>query len=59
MSNESFVPPRGRGARTRELAGTAEPVAIVGMACRFPGAPDLSSFWRLLEAGGNSITENT
>ncbi len=46
MSNESGVVRAG------------EPVAIVGMACRFPGAPDLSSFWRLLEAGGNAITEN-
>ena len=35
-----------------------EPVAIVGMACRFPGANDLESFWRLLEEGGNAITEN-
>ena len=26
-------------------------IAIVGMAGRFPGAPDLESFWRLLEAG--------
>ena len=34
-----------------------EPIAIIGMACRFPSAPDLSSFWRLLEAGGNAITE--
>ena len=25
-----------------------EPVAIVGMACRFPGAPDLHAFWRLI-----------
>ncbi len=33
------------------------PIAIVGMACRFPGAPDLDSFWRLLEAGGNAVTE--
>ena len=63
MSDESSVPSRGRGARTergdRELSRTGEPIAIVGMACRFPGAPDLTSFWRLLEAGGNSITENT
>ncbi|MDE0028007.1 MAG: polyketide synthase, partial [Deltaproteobacteria bacterium] len=63
MSDESSVPFRRRGARTERgdggLSGTGEPVAIVGMACRFPGAPDLSSFWRLLEAGGNSITENT
>ena len=34
-----------------------EPIAIVGMACKFPGAPDLESFWRLLESGGNAITE--
>ena len=34
-----------------------EPIAVIGMACRFPGAPDISSFWRLLEAGGNSVTE--
>ena len=26
-------------------------VAIVGMACRFPGAEDPAAFWRLLEAG--------
>ena len=32
-------------------------IAIIGMACRFPGAPDLDSFWRLLEAGGNAVTE--
>ncbi len=34
-----------------------EPIAIVGMACRFPGAPDLDSFWRLLEGGGDAVTE--
>jgi len=34
-----------------------EPIAIVGMACRFPGAPDLESFWRLLDAGGEAIAE--
>ncbi len=34
-----------------------EPIAIVGMACKFPGAPDLASFWRLLLEGGNAVTE--
>ena len=34
-----------------------EQIAIVGMACRFPGAEDLSAFWRLLEAGENTITD--
>ena len=36
---------------------TEQPIAIVGMACRFPGAPDLSSFWRLLDGGKNAVTE--
>ena len=34
-----------------------DPIAIVGMACRFPGAPDLSAFWRLLEAGSDLVTD--
>ena len=32
-------------------------IAIVGMACRFPGAPDLAAFWRLLEAGADLVTD--
>ena len=35
----------------------SEPIAIVGMACRFPGADDLSAFWRLLDDGVNAVTE--
>ena len=31
-------------------------IAIVGMACRFPGAPDLAAFWRQLETGGDAVT---
>lgn len=30
-------------------------VAIVGLACRFPGAPDAAAFWSNLEAGVESI----
>ena len=32
-------------------------IAIVGMACRLPGAPDISAFWRLLETGENAVTD--
>ena len=32
-------------------------IAIVGMACRFPGAPDLPAFWRLLAAGEDAVTD--
>ncbi len=31
--------------------GGAHAVAIVGMAGRFPGAPDVRALWRLLQAG--------
>lgn len=34
-----------------------EPVAIIGMGCRFPGAPNIQSFWELLFQKGNAITE--
>src|SRR5580692_7701750 len=34
---------------------TLEPIAIVGMACRFPGAPDVTTFWRNLREGVESI----
>ena len=34
-----------------------EPIAIIGMACRFPGGSDIESFWHFLEAGKNAIVE--
>lgn len=33
----------------------AGPIAIIGMACRFPGAPDLDSYWELIESGREAI----
>ena len=42
---------------TKRKAVREQSIAIIGMACRFPAAPDLDSFWRLLEAGGNAVTE--
>ncbi|MDD9949392.1 MAG: beta-ketoacyl synthase N-terminal-like domain-containing protein [candidate division Zixibacteria bacterium] len=45
------------GDRTKGNAVHEQSIAIIGMACRFPGAPDLDSFWNLLEAGGNAVTE--
>ncbi|MGB3311938.1 MAG: type I polyketide synthase [Nodosilinea sp.] len=35
--------------------GLPEPIAIVGMACRFPAAPNLRAFWRLLTEGQDAI----
>ena len=39
------------------LDGGGEPIAVVGMACRFPGANGIDAFWRLLESGGNAVQE--
>ncbi|MCE2449790.1 MAG: type I polyketide synthase [Candidatus Latescibacteria bacterium] len=36
---------------------STQPIAIVGMGCRFPGAEGLAAFWRLLAAGKNAVTE--
>ena len=44
-------------ARRAPISPGDDRVAIVGMACRFPGGPDLEAFWRQLEAGGNSVTQ--
>jgi len=35
----------------------AEPVAIVGMACLYPGSPDVESFWENILAGRDLVTE--
>ncbi len=34
-----------------------DPLAIVGMACRFPGAANLKAFWEVLRYGVDTITE--
>jgi myxalamid-type polyketide synthase MxaB len=35
----------------------AEPMAVIGMACRFPGADTIQEFWSLLRNGGSGIAE--
>ncbi|MXX23294.1 MAG: SDR family NAD(P)-dependent oxidoreductase, partial [Rhodospirillales bacterium] len=37
--------------------GEADAVAIVGMACRFPGARNLPAFWDLLAAGTDALRD--
>jgi myxalamid-type polyketide synthase MxaE and MxaD len=36
---------------------THEPIAIVGIGCRFPGASDAESFWRVLRDGIETVGE--
>ena len=44
-------------SRKHSYSAGNEPVAIIGMACRFPGAKSLSDYWKLLVQGGNAVTE--
>ncbi|MBL1103923.1 SDR family NAD(P)-dependent oxidoreductase [Streptomyces sp. 5-8] len=36
---------------------TGEPVAIVGLSCRFPGAPNPEAFWTLLREGTDAVSQ--
>ena len=38
---------------------SAEPVAVTGLACRFPGAADSTAFWELLRDGREGLTRFT
>ena len=46
---------RTPGARRRATGDLREPIAIIGMAGRFPGAADVEAFWANLCAGTESI----
>ena len=56
LAGEPEGQPRAVG-EAPEPRDAGEPIAIVGMACRFPGAPDLDAFWRVLADGVDAITD--
>ncbi|MFI2206462.1 amino acid adenylation domain-containing protein [Streptomyces sp. NPDC020192] len=47
--------PAAPAARDGRAPETGEPIAVVGMAVRVPGAPDLAAFWDLVVSGGTGI----
>ena len=51
--------PEPAPARQVQIRGEqeADAIAIIGMACRFPGAPDLDAYWQLLEGGVDAVTQ--
>jgi myxalamid-type polyketide synthase MxaE and MxaD len=51
---DTSEPAEGAGQR-REA--NSEPIAIIGVGCRFPGASDPAAFWRLLRDGVDAIRE--
>jgi acyl transferase domain-containing protein len=38
------------------MSASPEPIAVIGLACRFPGASSAEAFWNNLRAGVESIT---
>ena len=50
-------PPQAQEVGTPTAALPASAIAIIGMSGRFPGAPGLDEFWRLLAEGRSAITE--
>ncbi|MCX4849542.1 type I polyketide synthase [Streptomyces sp. NBC_00893] len=49
------LPEPGDETAPREASGPAEPVAIVGMAGRFPGADSVEELWHLLSEGRDGV----
>lgn len=41
----------------RNQRGLAEPVAVIGLGCRFPGAKNPTDYWALLRTGGDAVRE--
>ncbi|MDR3662956.1 MAG: SDR family NAD(P)-dependent oxidoreductase [Mycobacterium sp.] len=41
----------------KSLAAADEPIAIISVACRFPGSPDPDAFWQVLAQGVDAISE--
>src|SRR2546422_4241985 len=40
-----------------ERSARTEPVAVIGLGCRFPGAENPDEFWRLLQGGVDAVSE--
>ena len=50
-------PDPANGEAAGRAAETTQAVAVIGLACRFPGAADAAEFWRNLAGGVCSIVE--
>ncbi|GAA0988664.1 hypothetical protein GCM10009555_070850 [Acrocarpospora macrocephala] len=56
-TGSGFPPPPEPVASTRTALAADEPIAIIGMACRYPGGIDSpESLWRLVDAGADAVS---
>ena len=49
---------RDRSRHPLATTATDEPIAIIAVACRFPGAPDPEAYWDVLSGGVDAIRES-
>lgn len=59
LMNRAFVELEKMEAKLRSMqAAQSEPVAVIGMGCRFPGGVNSpADFWKLLESGTDAMRE--
>ncbi len=59
ISDQHATPETGAAARslTSIASQPAEPIALVGLSCRLPQAPDPATFWQLLQDGTDALTD--
>jgi acyl transferase domain-containing protein len=55
-SHSSVTSPRSP-ATSRLIRNSDEPIAVISIACRLPGADTPEAFWRLLQAGADLVRE--
>lgn len=53
----AHAPSARLGPAAVDVAACREPIAIVGMAVKFPGAEDSAGLWKVLEEGLNTVSE--
>ncbi len=49
------IPAEMKSIGEEPTAGLSEDIAVIGMSCRFPGAPSKEAYWKLLSEGASAI----
>ena len=57
MQKSAYVLKKLRAKLDKIEKKQSEPIAIIGMSCRFPGASDCNEYWQLLHNGKDAVTE--
>ncbi|EMB16809.1 type I polyketide synthase [Rhodopirellula europaea] len=56
-SSSSTSAPATQPADSGQSKSSVEPIAVVGVSCRFPGAPDLDAYWKVVSEGIDATSE--